>query len=787
MTTLPARRLAQILLAAFCCLTVISCSALYTDKSVQETKDEAGIGLPYIQDDFAELDDTTANPYVNDYYVNSTLELGRQHYISALTHIDHGDTTLAARSFERSIEVLNGLINFPHIERNAEFGDLMQSVIDDYESFIQSIDDLDENSPIFILRDKLFQVVEGQYATPGDAEQITQVSLLEMPDPEEHHEPVLPPSDNLQIPLDVNEYVQNAITYFSGSKGRKFMQSWLERSGRWFPMMRNIAREEEVPEEIVFLSMIESGLNPNAVSRAQAVGLWQFIKSTGEIYGLDVSYWHDERRDPEKATRAAVRHLRDLYNDFGDWHLAMAAYNCGPGGVRRAIRRSGLSDPDFWQIRRFLPRETRNYVPLYIATTTICLYHEQYGFSEIQYEPPYRYETVEIPEAVDFEALATNANLQTSEIADLNPELLRACTPPDQTYNLKVPLHMGGTVQTAYEQMPDSVKRSWVLHTVEARETLSSISRKYGVATSLIAAANDMTGTRMRLSHGQLLRIPMPNVSEELEQQLASSQDDGGQRAAGAQAGGKKKIYHKVGRGETLLGISKQYGVRIADLRNWNNIPYNSNYIRANSTLTVYLNGEGESEAVASNSQPASSGTPEIVEHRVRRGETVGKIADTYGVNIASIRHHNKLNRRNTIYPGQLLRIPVSGDARRSVASTQAPTRNKVIHRVRRGETIGEIAELYGVRTGDIRSWNSSKVRGTRIIAGDALTIYTANVAKGGGATGGGSAPKIYTVRRGDTFASIARKFGVSVNTLQRLNSSVNARRMQIGQKIRIQ
>lgn len=757
-------------------------------------------------------------PNSNATLVNAKLEAARQKYVQALALIDHADTVSAAKMFEEAIKLLDNLSNYPGIEANTDFTDLAQSIIEDYDSYIQNIDNLDTNSSIYILREKIFQALEtaSEIVALKDTSKNSQPKLLHASPAGVN--PMTGVMSEFQIPLTDNEYVQNSIKFFTENKGHKFFQKWLERTGRWFPMMRRIAKEENVPEELIYLSMIESGMNPRAISKASAVGLWQFMRTTGELYGLKANYWFDERRDPEKATRAAMKHMRDLYAQLGDWHLVLAAYNCGLGGVKRAITRSHKEHPNYWEVRNFLPKETRNYVPLYIATAKISLNPEMYGFNELQFHPKYDYETFPISEAVDLKALAKCSNTTPEILEELNSELLNSCTPPNTpNYVLKLPVGIKSLFATNYSKLPEEEKRSWVLHEVRKNETLQSISDRYGSTSDLIISANNLSGKKKRLHSGDLLRVPfisgviVPESAIAEAQQPASKPDELEKNTTTSPeprttapktpelqtnvtttTENTKNIQHRVSKGETLHSISKRYGVRIADLRNWNNIPYDSDEIVLNDKLVIFVGKEIATNEPAKSNAKHSVVASKIVKHKVRAGETLAQIADDYDVSVASIAKLNGFGKKNKIQAGETLKIQTtSSGSQVSVAVTNPPRRGAgTTHKVRKGESLYQIAETYGVSRDDIASWNPSLVKKGTVYAGTQLKIFGQNTAKGSAsasAQGEGKSAKTYKIRKGDTLAAISRKFGVSISHLQKINKNIDGTDLQIGQNLKIQ
>ncbi len=379
-----------------------------------------------------------------------------------------------------------------------------------------------------------------------------------------------------EIPLEMNEQVERWVEYFTTGKGRERFTIYLQRAGRYEAMIRQKALDAQLPQDLLYLAMIESGMNPNAYSRARAVGLWQFIASTGRAYGLEISYWMDERRDPFRATDAAIAHLGDLYEQFGSWYLAAAAYNAGPARVRRGIRRTGSDD--FWDLSdaRVLRRETRNYVPKLLAAATIARNAEEFGFGDVEPFPPLEFDIVHVPDATSFDVLADAAEVTESEIRDLNPHFLRQVTPPDREVDLRVPVGHAEVFTTNYARVPASERVTWLEHRVTRGQTLGAIANRYGTSVAAIRAANDNVRPR-RLQIGQRLVIPRSRGSR-----VASA---GSTRAPETRSPPDGPLTVAVRRGDTLWALARQYGTSTGNLMAMNSL--GSSVIRPGDRITV--------------------------------------------------------------------------------------------------------------------------------------------------------------------------------------------------------
>ena len=367
-------------------------------------------------------------------------------------------------------------------------------------------------------------------------------------------------TSQFDVPVVLNERVLRFLTYYR-TRGRAFMERGLRRSGRYLEMFKAVFRQEGVPLDLIYVAHIESLFRPEALSRARAKGIWQFIRGTGRLYGLRQDWWIDERSDILKSTVAAARYLKHLYGEFGDWYLAMAGYNCGPRRIERNLRRYGRID--YWEMvrRRLLPRETRNYVPSYLAATIIFKNPARYGF-HVEPDPELRFEMVPMEHQVDLDTLAELMEVPVRLLDDLNPELRRRVTPHKLPgYRMKVPVGMGAMVQEKVAQLPPEKRIRIRHHIVRKGETLSLIARRYSTSIQAIAQSNRLRSIH-RLRIGQELAIPLH----------PSARTGAARRGGSAVRRSGSSGPHVVSRGDTLYAIARAYGVKLKDLLRWNNL-----------------------------------------------------------------------------------------------------------------------------------------------------------------------------------------------------------------------
>ncbi len=330
---------------------------------------------------------------------------------------------------------------------------------------------------------------------------------------------------HFDIPIVINDNVEQCIQLFQTTIRDKFV-TWLARSGKYTPFMRNLLKEQGLPEDLVYMALIESGFDPFAYSRSKAVGPWQFIYLTGKRYGLKVNWWVDERRDPEKSTIAAAKYLRDLYEMFACWYLAAAGYNAGEYKIIRAMKR--FRTEDFWTLtkHRYLKRETKNYVPLMIAAALVAKDPEKYGFTGIEYQEPLRYEKVKVPELTDLSYIAKACEISVEEIKDLNPELRRGVTPPNEPeYEIKIPFAKRRLFTTNFEALQPLEKFQFKTHLVKKGETLKGIARLYRVDLDPLLEINSLHKVS-QLSKGMTLFIPL-SKDEEIKPPMVAQKRNG--------------------------------------------------------------------------------------------------------------------------------------------------------------------------------------------------------------------------------------------------------------------
>ena len=466
------------------------------------------------------------------------------------------------------------------------------------------------------------------------------------------------------LPLMMTDQVAGYIAYFSSpSRGRGLFERAYARSGRYHDMMVSTLRKEGVPQDLIYLAQAESGFLPHAMSRVGARGIWQFMAGRGLGYGLHHNMYVDDRQDPEKSTRAAARHLKDLYNQFGDWYLAMAAYNSGPGTVQAAVKRTGYAD--FWELynRNVLPRETKNYVPIILAEIIMTKNPSQYGLDSVVMEKPDESDMVTLDYPVDLRLVADCIGVTADELQDLNPSLLRLSTPRTGSFQLHIPAGTKDQYEPAIAAIPPDKRLWWRYHTVHSGDTIMALARIYHTTAKQIEEANHLDGPELETD----AKLIIPVAPGKHPSDIATY--------------ARHITRYKVHKGDTVESVAEDFGVSAQQLRRWNGIRGNS--LAGRHVLALHLPispSTHDSETASAHSKtkktetattkPPATKSAEIerlkttrtetavVHHKVKSGETLYSIANLYKTTVTALKRDN----RNVavLRPGMILTIQIA-------------------------------------------------------------------------------------------------------------------------------
>lgn len=605
------------------------------------------------------------------------------------------------------------------------------------------------------------------------------------------------------IEMPYNQVVRSYIDMYT-QRRRTLVEEMLGLSLYYMPIFEQALEQEGLPLELKYLPVIESALNPDAVSRVGATGLWQFMLSTAKGLGLEVNSLVDERRDPIRSSELAAKYLKQLYEIYGDWSLAIASYNCGPGNVNKALRRAGGGKQDFWDIYYYLPKETRGYVPAFIAANYVMTYHNDHNIGNALAKRPVLTDTIHITQRVHFDQISEVLGIPVEELRVLNPQYRRDEIPGDiRPYALTLPSkqvysyivsedsivnhnsakYARRTTAVPGGEISDSETQLVVkYHKVKRGETLSIIARRYGVSVSTLKKWNGLrssrlkTGQRLRINTYQ--RVAKKEEPETVQEELAENKVEQPVEKPSTTVQQSVDVdtkYHTVRRGETLGLIAERYGVTVSRLKDWNDLRSNKIFVGQRlKVVSMVDKGEIEVEGDADVQENATT-------HKVRRGESLFSIAEDYGVTIDNLKEWNNLS-GSSIDAGQTLIVNASA-AKASKKSSGSSEKKAATtkHKVRRGETLGAIASRYGVTVDNLKDWNN--LSSSRIDVGQTLIV------KGSKSTSSLRSSKssytTHTVRNGETLGGIAERYGTTASAIRKANG-IKGSMIRKGQKLKI-
>lgn len=563
-------------------------------------------------------------------------------------------------------------------------------------------------------------------------------------------------STSYDVPIIWNERVLHAAYYYY--KNRKAtIDHWIRRSNQYLPIMKKLFKENNLPEDLAYLPFIESGFNPKAYSHAHASGIWQFIPSTAKIYGLRNNYWLDERRDPLKSTIAASKYLKKLYADFKDWHLALAAYNCGEGGLGRAITRSNTKN--YWELT--LPRETMNYVPLYLAALTIAKNPGCFSLETPSDTATFLFDTVRINECLDMKDIAAGLEISFDTLRKMNPHILHWCTPPDlSNVLLYLPCGYAQAFYNFQATIPDSKKVKWYRYKIKHGDNIGSIASHFKISAEPIKSINRLKNNK--IIAGKYLFIPIPvsrsSTEDILEQNVIKSRTIPQETVTSK----GRKVLYKVKPGDSVWRISEIFNISPGQICAWNQLG-DAAEISAGQLLTIYQpeNSSDEKE-IQDRLQEGQS------QYQVQRGDTPASVARKFGMKIEELISLNNLDgKKPIIYSNDILIVRKSKE-KESRGSNAHSNSTYMKYQVSASETLYGISRIFSVPVQQLREINNL-TESSVIKAGDTLLIptivpnKTLNLAE--------SPVVFYEVKQGDNLWRIANSFGISIQSLYEQNN----------------
>jgi len=564
------------------------------------------------------------------------------------------------------------------------------------------------------------------------------------------------------FPIALNKQVLYYLELFQG-KQRNYFTQWLARSTAYRPYIEAELKKAGLPRDLVFLAMIESGYNPSAYSPADACGLWQFLEGTGRDHGLKVDAWVDERREPEKATKAAIRYLSRLHAQFDDWYLAVAAYNAGEGRIDNAI--TTYNTKDFWEIAAsegiFL--ETKRYVPKLIAAIIIGRNPEKFGFTDVKYQEPSQYETVKVPGGVDLEAVAVTANTSSKQLRSLNNELRKNQTPPKSEYLLRVPVGAKDLIAANLDKLRPVTRTVYATHTVKKGETLTTICSLYNINKTTLLKANNLRTAQLK--NGLRLQIPTTSTKYVLlkdgeQPEALAGRIEKSERSSKTEQtdkSGTEIVRHQLKSGETVASVAKQYQVSVRDILKWNKLA-NQAGVKKGQQLAIQVKVQKSAVVVAS----AKSGKPTeektaaqipTLEASMKRSVAKGETVQQVQKNTQPQQPQATVAKTSNSVPAAQspATAPAAKDVKTLVAAKKsAPT----VIAAKETKAAPEAKQTAAVNTNAKIAKTTSEAKPAATAAAQQKTAL----------------PTWYVVKNGDTLAAIAKKFQTSPQDLRAWN-----------------